>query len=105
MRETPRFSALSVGRGGIVYGLDGSRLFVIAAAVARAIGIDSTAQNFRSSIKTAASISDNPDAAYKSSFRRRCGRLHVQGNFLQSVAAGFELIAVVAFQNSVGLSL
>jgi hypothetical protein len=41
----------------------------------------------------------------QSSFPRGCGRLHVQGYFLQSVAAGFEFIAVVAFQNSVGLSL
>ena len=79
--------------------------FVGGTSLAGAVGIDCTAQQFRSGIKATAQIPEHPAPREQAAFFRAMSHLDKEGDFVQSVASRLELIAMSALQHRVGLPI
>jgi hypothetical protein len=79
--------------------------FKVPTACTGAQRIDPTPQQFRSRIVATVGIANHPISPDPCLFSRAIGGLHKEGDLVQMVASGFELIAMSPFQHRVGLTL
>lgn len=88
-----------VGRqqGNCLFPVKGSDWFVETAAMTGALGINGAPDQFGTGVILATGISEYPASVDEGSVCGPWGRLDVEGDFVEFVAAGFELVAVAAF--------